>query len=168
MNSDLLQNFAEVATGFTGFSGVVVAVTRRQRGQWEPYESDVIKVLLVTSIAVVFFGFLPQVLGELPLIRHLAELSSSALFTLYHIGFACWGFFINERARSQGYAHAPLKVQIIVPIIGLSILATQIAGLTPQFRSWLPFSYVLALLLFLSVSVVAFSLLIMRGGTDAA
>ncbi len=168
MNVDLLQNFAEVATGFTGFSGVVVALTMRQREAWNTYASNMIWVLLAASLGVVFFSFLPRVLAELPPMQHVADLVAAATLVVYHIGFAVWGNHIDNKSRIRGYAYAPPKLAFVVAPIGLGILGFQVAGLTPQLRSWLPFSYTLTLLFLLSIAVLSFVVLLVPQKPDTA
>ena len=60
--ADILQTFAEVGIALTGFTGIVVALARRSRGDWTPVELGQLHDLLWTSLVVVFFSFLPLVL----------------------------------------------------------------------------------------------------------
>jgi len=67
--ADLLQTLAEVGVAIAGFTGVVVVLGRRARGDWSPPEIQWLHMLLLSSLSVVFFALLPVVLenaGLLP------------------------------------------------------------------------------------------------------
>jgi hypothetical protein len=59
--ADTLQTFAEVGIALTGFTGIVVVVGRRSRGDWSPVELGQLHDLLWASLNVVCFAFLPLV-----------------------------------------------------------------------------------------------------------
>ena len=77
---DILRTLAEVATAFAGFTGIVVVIGGRARGNL-----IALLVILASSLGVVFFGFVP----DLALAAHLepsqAWRLSTFLFATYHL-----------------------------------------------------------------------------------
>ena len=57
---DILRTLAEVATAFAGFTGIVVVLGGRTREKWRANETTALLVLLASSLGVVFFGFVPD------------------------------------------------------------------------------------------------------------
>jgi hypothetical protein len=60
-----LRSMAEIAVSLTGFTGIVVALGRRSHGAWTKLELLRLKMLLVTSLAVLFLSLLPLALSGL-------------------------------------------------------------------------------------------------------
>ena len=63
---DLLTVMAEVGIALTGFTGLVVVLGRRARGDWTTAERTQLTILLQTSLAAVFFALLPLLTPRLP------------------------------------------------------------------------------------------------------
>jgi hypothetical protein len=60
-----LGSFIEVAIALAGFSGIVAAVGRRGAGEWNPADQLLLRILLLSSGALLSFAFLPFILVDL-------------------------------------------------------------------------------------------------------
>jgi hypothetical protein len=57
-----LRTIAEIAISLAGFTGIVAVLGRRARGEWTPLELLRLRLLLETSLGVLFCSFLPALL----------------------------------------------------------------------------------------------------------
>ena len=62
-NPDILHVIAEVAVTITGFTAIA-AVFKKRQGNWEASELILFLVLIRTSLIVLFFSFLPWLVGQ--------------------------------------------------------------------------------------------------------
>jgi len=64
--ASLLQTTAEVSVAFTGFIGIFLVLAARD-GRFPPDESFQIRLIVVSSVAPVFFAVMPLLLGSVGL-----------------------------------------------------------------------------------------------------
>jgi hypothetical protein len=81
--AETFRTLAEIAIALAGFTGIVAVLGRRVRGEWTPLEWARLRDLLLASLGVVFFAFIPEllysVIPELPTVWRI----SSGFFALY-------------------------------------------------------------------------------------
>jgi len=93
--SDALATIAEIAIAVAGFSGVAAVLGRRSQGEWSPEDVFRLRALLLSSFSIVFFCFVPIVLG-------LAALAPSRIWALSSGAWLAWLIFTAALRISQG------------------------------------------------------------------
>ena len=120
--ADLLQTLAEVGVAIAGFTGVVVVLGRRARGDWSPPEIQWLHMLLLSSLCVVFFALLPVVLENAGLAPALVWRPSAGFLAVACAGIMVLGwrrFLPHLRAypkswRALGYLSSVLHLASVV------------------------------------------------------
>jgi hypothetical protein len=92
--SDALATIAEIAIAVAGFSGVAAVLGRRSQGEWSPLDVFRLRSLLLSSLSIVIFCFLPIVLS-------LTVLESSLVWALSSGAWATWLAFTFATRSSQ-------------------------------------------------------------------
>lgn len=167
--ADILQTLAEVGIALTGFTGIVVAVARRSRGDWTPVELGQLHDLLWTSLVVVFFSFLPIVLVRALTPETTWRLASAALTLMELVFFShyWWRGFHFFRTKTPMPVWGVRIGFIAIPLQFASVVAKGAVA----FGSWLhlaPFIYLASLLLALAAAGVNFVYLLLPRGPRAA
>ncbi len=159
---DILRTLAEVATAFAGFTGIVVVLGGRARGNWRTNDTIALLTLLAASLGVVFFGFVP----DLALAAHLepsqAWRLSTFLFATYHLVVILSSLLGRKQALARGEVHRLPRA--IVPVTltgGLSIILAQFLTAAGLASSWLFFFYLLGLLWMLAIATLVFAVLLL-------
>jgi len=77
----ILTSSIQVGIAIAGFTGIVIALSKRDGG--EDSRAILVSILLLTSIATVFFSFLPMLLSLAGLDDATVWTASSATFLIY-------------------------------------------------------------------------------------
>jgi len=77
-DASLLETTAEISVAFTGFIGIFLVLAARD-GRFDPADSFMIRLIVICSIAPVFFSALPLVLDALGLSGELLWRASSGV-----------------------------------------------------------------------------------------
>ncbi len=160
---DILRTLSEVATAFAGFTGIVVVLGGRARGEWRTNDTTAVIVLLAASLGVVFFGFVPDLARAAHLEPSQAWRVSTFLFATYHLLLILGSLRDSNRALARGEPRfgpkrmAPVTIAVVTPIILAQFLTA--AGLFP---SWLFFFYLLGLLWLLLMATYVFGVLLLE------
>jgi hypothetical protein len=148
--NDLLTTLAQLGVTIAGFSGIVVALGSRARGEWSERDWRLLAALLETSGAVVLWSLLPMLLlaAELPAPR--VWLLSSASWALGYIAIlARDARKIAQNPRRD--ADRGLILLVYVTVGGALVL--QAVNLLWMRVAW---PHLAALTLLLALSFVAF------------
>lgn len=87
--ASLLETTAEVSVAFAGFIGIFLVLAARD-GRFPPAESFAIRLIVICSVAPVFFAVLPLILDSLGLSGAMLWRTSAIL-----VGFACGGLVVH-------------------------------------------------------------------------
>jgi hypothetical protein len=83
---ETLRSLSEVAIALAGFTGIVAVLGQRAGGRWSPLEWLRLRMLLETSLAVVFLSLLPELFHELEALRGLTWRLCNGVQALVHAG----------------------------------------------------------------------------------
>ena len=160
---DILRTLSEVATAFAGFTGIIVVLGSRARGEWRSNEITAVSVLLACSVGVVFFGFVPDLARAAHLEPTQAWRASVFLFATYHLVVILGSIRGRKRARDRGEPY--FGSRSIIPRVygfGLFIVLAQFLTAAGFLSSWLFFFYLLGLLWLLLMATYVFSVLLLE------
>ena len=87
--SSFLETTAEVSVAFAGFIGIFLVLATRD-GRFRPGEGWSIRLIVICSVAPVFYAALPLILGSLGLTGELLWRSSSIAIGLAGIAIAAY------------------------------------------------------------------------------
>jgi len=163
---DVLMAIAQVAATFAGFTGIVVVFGRRGQGAWHRF---VIKFILLASLGVLFFSFVPDVVAA----AHIGDTASwriaMGLFASYHVAVVGWSIVGEQRARtSPDFEQRLPRSRVPLFAVGLAIILFQFAVAAGLASELLPFAYLLALLWILGMCTIVFGVLLLEGSEPAA
>jgi hypothetical protein len=161
--AETLQTLAEIAIALAGFTGIVAVLGRRVRGEWAPLEWARLRDLLLASLGVVFFAFIPQllhsVIPEIPTVWRI----SSGLFALYHL--TIMSLFFRRSGIPSELLRAPSSTPSLVAFIftppAVCVLLAQFAVAFGFVPSAAYFVYFLALLWLLFIGSLQFVILLL-------
>jgi hypothetical protein len=106
---------AGVATTFSGFTGVVAVFSDRAQGNWAPEERTRMINLLILSLAVCLFSFLPVTEELFNISDNAIWISSSLCF-----GVFCGVFFVYALTVTQRLLH--IQQNRIVPWVRIAFM----------------------------------------------
>jgi hypothetical protein len=152
--SSEMQTLAEIAIAMAGFAGIITALQARTF-----YQSSVIfarlRELLLTSIGVVFFAFIPTLLeGLLPGSRWALQ-GPQFLFAVYHVSLM-YLFF-----STAGFDEPSVWEWVAFPF-AVAVVLVQFATGLGFFSDYLAEAYFLALLWLLLIAAQNFISLLLR------
>jgi hypothetical protein len=153
--AETLRTVAEIGIALAGFTGVVAVLGRRARGDWTPPELAGVRLLLETSLGVVFFAFVP-VLFEM------ATSSPSGAWRLSNAFLAAFGLLLigaffrrSLLAADPQIVNPDRRVAFALAGAGLAVIIAQLlaaAGLVSE----LSLTYLLGLVWLLLIAGLAF------------
>jgi hypothetical protein len=151
-----------VATAFAGFTGIVVALASRARTDWSSNHINAIAALLASSLGVVFFAFVPDLVRAARLETDQAWRISTCLFAAYHVVVIVTAYRARARALSSGETDLiPRRAALLLPVGGFSIIVAQFLTGAGFLQPWLFFFYLLGLLWMLAIATFVFAVLLM-------
>ena len=159
--SDILQTFAEVGVALAGFTGVVFILGNRAAGEWSRAERMWFRILLDSSVIVVFFALLPVVL-ESYLSTSTAWRWSAGLLGVGGLGFlaALWPRFWPHRQVFPTTWRRIVMGNFIVGTLQFVSCLLVAAGYLSELQALI---YLLVLLNFVGCALVNFAYLLRSG-----
>lgn len=135
---ELLLTAAEVGITLTGFTGIVAVLGHRGRDRWSSPEWLRLLMLLVLSLAAVFFSFAPGVLELLGASSRAAWAVSSAALALFMVGIFAWVVLRVSQLGPEASAEFPRRIGAAIlacstPIV--AVLALNAVGVRFQQES---------------------------------
>jgi len=149
--ASLLETTAEIAVAFTGFIGIFVVLARRD-GSFDPIAGLAIRVIVLSSVACVFYAALPVVLSATGLESDLLWRCSSAGLLAAQITWTA--HIIRTRHRLE---IRPPPLPLILNALTVAIVALNALG-WPIGPSAGP--YIVAVWLVLAVTAANFVIII--------
>ena len=152
-NPDILTVIAEVAVTITGFTAIA-AVFRRRQGAWDRPERILFLVLMRTSLIVLFFSFVPWLVGQVVTSVDTVWRTSCGLYGLMQLIDVTW--YLRHKAGK------PTRGQKILAPLGFVNVTCQFlvaAGMLGPGQ----LVFVAGLLFLLYVSIHNFVLLLIIG-----
>ena len=148
--NDLLTTLAQLGVALAGFSGVVVALGARARGEWSPRERGLLRVLLERSGAVVLWSLLPLLLLAAELTERRVWFLSSTSWVIVQGAYLVRGVRLvvkNPSIRRE-------RTFLIPSFVGtVAVLAMQITNLFWLRVAW---PHLAAIMWHLALSFVVF------------
>lgn len=156
---ELLGTFeaiAQIAIALTGFTGIVVALGRRELSDWTPVESFLLRALLFWSLGTMFLALVPSGLSA---VRALMEpwRVAHGIFAFFHTAIFIW--FFRETRRLALSLRGSKENLVTVPV-GFGVLFAEILVALGLLASLAPFLYLVALLWFLFLATRVFVALV--------
>jgi hypothetical protein len=157
--ADTLHTIAEVGISITGFAGIVAAVDRRSHASVLEIHGP-LSVLILASLSVVFFSFVPEWLAAAGASSAAIWQISNGLYGLYRLGYIS----IIIRASFHPGAQTRLRTTLF---LGLIVGATGVLAGVGAFAPHHYFIYLTALLFGLYVALMNFARLLRGPELDA-
>ena len=154
-HADDFRTLAEIAIALAGFTGIVVALNGRSPDGRSPIGGARLRALLLESLGVVFFAFMPSLVDSALQNAALSWQISQLGFALYHL-LVLVIFF-----RSTGLAHVSVRPDWLVTPFGVAILIAQFTTAAGFFSEHTHFVYFLALMFLLFAAAFDFALLLL-------
>jgi len=160
--AETLRTIAEVATAFAGFSGVVVVLGRRTEREWSYVETATISLLLLYSLGVVLFAFVPLLVeaAGVPVWR-----VSAGLFGVFHFSVLIGSFRLTLRDDELLIPRWIIPPTTTVASVILTFNSLVAAGF---FQPLAFFGYLVALLWFLAWAALMFAALLFESRRGVA
>jgi hypothetical protein len=131
--TDLLTTFAQLGVGLAGFSGIVVVLGSRARGEWSSHERRLLDQLLADSGEVILWSLFPLVLLIAGVGEPTVWLLSSASWALTHSAI----FLLGVRAVRQATGSLQNPGLIIYAFVAaFAAIAAQIANVAWLRVAW--------------------------------
>ncbi|MFT5501525.1 MAG: hypothetical protein ACI88G_001662 [Woeseiaceae bacterium] len=151
---NILETIAEVAIAITGFTAIA-AVFRRRQASWSSKERLHFLILIRTSIIVLFFSFVPWLLGQIEITPDMAWRASCGLFGVAQLADVSW--YMRNAADTPTTKGQSILAMLGFANVGVQFLAA--AGGIAQVQ----LVFVAGLILLLYVSIHNFVLLLVVG-----
>jgi hypothetical protein len=145
-----LETIAQISIALTGFTGIVVALGRRELRDWTPVESFLLKALLYWSLGTMFLALVPSGLSTITAVREPWRVAHGA-FAVFHTGVFIW-FFRETRRLAVPFETGTVAILAV----GSGVLIAEILVALGLLASLAPFLYLVALLWFLFLASRAF------------
>ena len=160
---ETLRTLAEVAVALAGFTGIVAVLGRRAGGEWTPLELLRMRMLLETSLGVLFLSLLPIVVQPLRPSEESLWRISNGLQALLHLGGVLLLYRrVSDLEASQWPPEERWLTAALLPL-SLVIIAVQVAVALGFLARYGAFAYLLGLVYFLGLAALHFVLLLVPG-----
>jgi len=161
--SETLRTLAEVAVALTGFTGIVAVLGRRAGGEWAPLEMLRLRMLLETSLGVLFLSLLPLVMQTLrPSEQSLWRVSNGLECLVYLGGLLLLCLRVSKLEPSQWPPEEKWLTAALVPL-SLVILGLEAGFALGILTAYGSFAYLLGLAFLLGLAALHFVLLLIPG-----
>jgi hypothetical protein len=158
--NETLRTLAEVAVALTGFTGIVAVLGRRAGGEWTPLELLRLRMLLETSLAVLFLALLPLLLQALrPSEASLWRVGNGVQALVHAGGAAVLSLRVSRLEPSQWPSEERWLTAAFAPA-SLLVFAGQVAVALGALTRDGYFVYLLGLVYFVALAAVHFVLLL--------
>ena len=153
--ADEFRTLAEIAVALAGFTGIVVALERRSSPGHSGTNRARLRELLLASLGVVFFVFIPTLLAGAGVDDRWAYRASQLPFGAYHVLLMVLFF------RSASITQLALAEWLLLPF-GLGTILLQLTTAFGVLANQLYVAYFLGLLWLLFIACINFVVLLLR------
>jgi hypothetical protein len=157
---ETLRSLSEVAIALAGFTGIVAVLGRRAGGRWSPLEWLRLRMLLETSLAVVFLSLFPVLLHQLEMLQDLIWRVGNGVQALVHLaGIVLLYLRFRKLDASQWPSEERWLASALVPISMMIVLfqgSVAFGNLAP----YAFFLFLLGLVYLLGIAALHFVLLL--------
>ena len=158
--NETLRTLAEVAVALTGFTGIVAVLGRRAGGEWTPLELLRLRMLLETSLAVLFMSLLPIAFQEVSRSEETLWRISNSLQVLVHLGGVLVLYFRVSGLEPSQWPPVERRLTAALLPLSIAIIAAQVATSIGILASYGYFLYLLGLVYLLALAALHFVLLL--------
>ena len=147
---------AQIAIALTGFTGIVVALGRREISEWSPIEAFQLRALLYWSLGTTLLAFVP--VGLSGLAPDTTWRLAHATFFVFHVSVFIWYFHQARRLNllAATFGRVPSAFARLSIAFGFGILAAEGSVALGLALPAAPYLYLLALLWFLYLAATMF------------
>jgi len=157
---ETLRSISEVAIALAGFTGIVAVLGQRAGGQWGALEWLRLRMLLETSLGVVFLSLTPVLLHQLAALQGLIWRLGNGLQALVHAaGLLLLYVRFRKLDPSQWTPEERWLSSALVPI-SIAIVLFQASAASGSLAPYGFFLYLLGLIYLLGLSALHFVLLL--------
>jgi len=158
--ADEFRSLAEIAVALAGFTGIVVALERRSSPAYSGTNRARLRELLLASLGVLFFVFMPTLLAGAGVGDRWAYRTSQVPFAAYHVLLMALFF------RSASITQLALAEWLLLPL-GLATILLQLVTAFGFLSGRLHVVYLFGLLWLLFIACINFVVLLL-GDENAA
>ena len=158
--SETLRTLAEVAVALTGFTGIVAILGRRAGGEWSPLELLRLRMLLETSLGVLFLSLLPVLFLTLRPSKESLWCVCNSLQGVLHLGGAVLLYFRVSRLEPSQWPSEERWLTAVFAPLSLVIVTAQGGAALGLFPGYESFVYLLGLIYLLALAALHFVLLL--------
>jgi hypothetical protein len=157
---ETLRSLSEVAIALAGFTGIVAVLGRRAGGQWDPLEWLRLRMLLETSLGVVFLSLIPVLLHQLEALQGALWRVGNGLQALVHVaGIVLLWLRFRKLEPSQWPPEERWLTAALVPI-SIAIVLLQGSFVLGKLAPYGFFLFLLGLIYLLAIAALHFVLLL--------
>jgi hypothetical protein len=157
---ETLRSLSEVGIALTGFTGVVAVLGNRAGGRWGPLEWLRLRMLLETSLGVVFLSLIPVLLQQLPAVHEPPWRICNGLQAFVHAGGLLVLYFRFRKLEPSEWP--PVERQLTAALVPVSVGIVSCHGLAAVgvLATYGSFVYLLGLIYLLALGALHFVLLL--------
>ena len=139
---------------------------RRSFEEWRSHEKTIVSDLLASSLGVVLFAFVPDLVSAAQLSPSTTWRVSAFLFASYHLVVILASLVAIRRslARAETLLY-PKFLHLLVFPAGFSLIAAQYLTAMGLLGAWLVFFYLLGLLWLLCIATLCFTTLLLEASS---
>ena len=151
--SDQYQTLAEIAIGLAGFSGIIITLQKKPAPEYAALRRARLGDLLFASLAVVFFSFLPTLIGSVTVDETTALRIAHFLYGCLHV------YLISVFFRTAaGHAFDPSE-WLLMPFV-FAVLFAQFSAAFGFIPDYIDAAYLLSMVWMLFIAAFNFVLLL--------
>lgn len=159
-NFETLRSISEIAITLTGFTGIVVVFGQRSGGVWNPLEWVRLRMLLETSIGVLFLALVPILIGQLEVPDSVLWKTSNGLQALVHLSGIIVLYFRIRRLESKYWPREEKILLIVLLPVSFAIIMAHILVCLGILDRFSVFIYLAGLFYLMLLSAIHFLLLL--------
>ena len=157
---ETLRSLSEVGIALTGFTGIVAVLGHRAGGRWAPLEWLRLRMLLETSLGVVFLSLIPLLLQQLPALQGPSWRFCNALQAFVHAGGVFVLYLRFRKLEPSQWPPVERRLTAALIPVSIAIVSSQAVAAFGALAPYGFFLYLLGLLYFLAISALHFVLLL--------
>ena len=139
---------------------------RRSFEEWRSHEKTIVSDLLASSLGVVFFAFVPDLVSAAQLSPSTTWRVSAFLFASYHLVVILASIVAIRRGLARGEP-VPIPKSLLLPVFtaGFSVIAAQYVTAMGLLGAWVFFFYLLGMLWLLCIATLSFTILLLEAAS---
>lgn len=157
---ETLRSLSEVAIALAGFTGIVAALGRRAGGRWSPLEWLRLRMLLETSLGVVFLSLLPVLVRQLATRQDLIWRIGNGAQALAHAAGMVLLFARFSKLDASQWPPEERRLTLVLVPVSLAIVLLQGAAASGALAPQAFFLFLLGLVYLLGIAALHFVLLL--------